>query len=179
MKTTYKADRGHVIHVVHETKTGAAWKMCWTLCGEYFHSGVRGNKAPTCPGCLRYDNPLNLSHRSRTHFTWIVAPDLAPGFSGGRGALEELVRSDFLNHEGSLTRRGAAIAEDFTAGVVPLADAGGLMHTRYPLVKEPRCSNSIVLPDALKMTTRQYELLRKVESDFLVTCLQCLSDGPS
>lgn len=176
MKTTYKADRGHVIHVVHETKSKVDNGTCWTLCGEYFHSGTRDNKTPTCPKCLKYDNPLLLTPRARGHLSTVAAPADISGFNGGRGALEELIRSDYLDHDGTLTRRGAILAEDFILDHgVPLPDGRGLMHARSALYASPKCDNTMKLPDAHHMTTRRYGQLRKIEDDVLITCLRCLT----
>lgn len=175
MKTTFKVKRGHVWHVIHETKTAKAPGTVWTLCGQYYEEGERGTKSPTCPGCLKIDNPLTISGATRQHFRALVKQ--IPPFSVPPRAREELVRGDYITHEDVLTRRGAILAEDFTSCPVPMEDDGRLVHARGPLDMYPRCSKNGRLTDVNQMTTERYARLRMVSDQIMITCLQCLARG--
>jgi len=174
MKTTFKVKRGHVWHVVHETKTGTSRGSAWTLCGQYYHEGERDSHTPTCPGCLKVDNPLTLPTHAK-HYLKEVARN--EGAQLGRSALEVLVKSDYLTHEREITRRGAILIEDFHRGPVPLADEARVVHARDPLDIYPRCTRNGRLSDADQMTTDRYAKLRMVEDQLMVTCLQCIARG--
>lgn len=179
MKTTFKAKRGHVWHVVHETKTGMARSHAWVLCGQFYDVGERGGHQPTCPGCCKLDNPLTLSSEERAILQdaarikgWRDAPTRSKAF-------QRLVQVDYVTADASLTRRGAILVEDFDLGPVPLADVGGLVHSRRPLARRPVCLGGLdpVLDGTEDMTTERYAKLRKVQDQVMVTCLQCLARG--
>ncbi len=176
MKVSFKAFRGHNYHIVHETKTGHMRKSCWTICDEYFDSGERSNRSPTCPNCVALDNPLKMlgSTISVMQLLATKAENIVPARST---QARELLKRDYINAEGELTRRGMILAEDYTLGAIPMQGTDGLMHARLPLYNTARCSHAIKCPDAEDMTVSRYEKLRKVyaENPPVITCLECLS----
>jgi len=172
MKTTYKVKRGYVWHVIHETKTQKAAGPVWTLCGSYYDTGERSDKTPTCPGCLKMDNPLTMSSRA---LLWLETNARGETFSLSRGALERLVKSDYVDHERTLTRRGKLIVQDFRAGAVPMADVAGIVHARKPLDLYPLCERNGRLLYVNEMTTERYAKLQLVRDQVMITCLQCLA----
>jgi len=175
VKNSYKVKRGRVWHIIHETKTGYARNSAWTLCGQHYKAGERSARQPTCPGCLQIDNPLRFSGDMRTFINDAVSiknwKDASPLIR------EPLVQADFVTPQNKLTRRGAILAEDFTEGAVPMQDRAGVVHTRNPLRRRPRCSGALdtVLPGTDCMTTDRYAKLRAANQDLVVTCLQCLA----
>ena len=175
MKTVYKVRRGHVWHVIHETKTAMVGNgAAWTLCGSYYDAGEAGVRAPTCPGCLRIDNPLGLTGPTRQGlrvFTQSAVPFVSDQVK------RELVRADYITHEGVLTRRGRILAEDFWELPVPLPCVDGLVHARLPLDTYARCLKNGRLLDVDAMTTERYAKLRMVADQVMVTCFQCITLG--
>lgn len=173
MKTAFKAYRGHVYHVVHETKTGSARKSCWTICGEHFEDGERSTHQPTCPHCARLDNPFDLNHEDLSYLRAIV--DLGKWKDAPRAkSFHRLLDRDFIDKDVRLTRRGDILADDWRLGPVPLPDAHGVVHTRSPLRGSANCSQSILLDGHDGMSMSRYQKLRKVEEITVVTCLACL-----
>lgn len=178
MNTSFKVKRGHVWHIIHETKTGSARDSAWTLCGQYYAVGERGSHTPTCPGCLKIDNPLMLPayvhYYLRLHAEAVVDPDTAGVYSRG---LEALVKADYVTHENAITRRGRVILEDFRQHPVPMPDKMYVFHARHPLGLFPKCDVRERLPDGDTMTTSHYAKLRLIESQVVVTCFQCIARG--
>ena len=182
MKTTFKVKRGHVWHVVHETKTQYARNSAWTLCGQYYAEGERGARTPTCPGCLKFDNPLTLSREEREILRDAARISKWKDPPRRTHAFEQLVKRDYITAEAALTRRGAILVEDFDLVPVPLSATDGLVHARGPLLGYPRCHRARQEPtpppnliDATAMTTERYSKLRKVCDQVIVTCFQCLA----
>jgi hypothetical protein len=173
MKTTFKVRRGHVWHVIHETKTAKAPGTVWTLCGQYYEEGERGTRSPTCPGCLKFDNPLTLSDHVRQGFQIIVGS--MPPYGVSQRVRETLVQADLITHEDVLTRRGRILAEDFQTPPVPLGCFDGLVHARKPLGMYPRCQKNGRLMDVNEMTVERYGKLRLVADQVMITCLQCIA----
>jgi hypothetical protein len=176
MKTSYKVKRGHIWHVVHETKSmrtppGAVW----TLCGSYYEEGEWGARTPTCPNCLKVDNPLLLPPHAKRYLRAVAKKD--PFLLSVRESLKALVRADYLTHEGELTRRGTILVEDYLRTPVPLEDDARVVHARWPLDSCPRCNMNGRLLDVNQMTTERYAKLRMVEDQLMVTCFQCIARG--
>lgn len=173
MKTAFKAYRGHVYHVVHETKTGSARKSAVTICGENFESGERSTHQPTCPHCIRLDNPFDLNMDDIGFLRSIV--DLGKWKDAPRArSFHKLLERDFIDRDVRLTRRGDILADDWRLGPVPLPDEHGVVHTRSPLIGCAFCSAQIKLDAQDRMSMSRYEKLRKVEEITVVTCLTCL-----
>lgn len=173
MKFSFKPTRGHNHHIVHETKTGLARKSAWTLCGEYFEDGERGQHQPTCPHCSKLDNPLLLPQEVWEFFRTIAT--LGPWEQARRGdSFQQLLKRDYVDKDLALTRRGQIIAADWKTTVVPMADDRGIIHTREPLRAEPRCNRAMTLANVDQMSLSRYERLRKLEDELVVSCLSCL-----
>lgn len=172
MKTTFKPTRGHNYHVVHETKTGAARKSCYTICGEYFESGERATHRPTCPHCVKLDNPLLLPPEDRQFLKTVVELGIWRDAPKSK-SFHALVERDLLNTNNKLTRRGHVLAEDWTTGPVPMQDEHGIVHTRHPLAPAAQCTG-LRLQDVDKMTLSHYEKLRKIEDSLVISCISCL-----
>jgi hypothetical protein len=175
MKTTYKVKRGHVWHVVHETKTGQARVSAYTLCGSNYEHGERSTRQPTCPNCCKLDNPLTLTSEERVILKdaarinrWQDAPRHSRAF-------QRLVQVDYITPDAQLTRRGLILMEDYDLGPVPLADLSGLVHSRVALGGTQACDHMRHLADADKMTTERYAKLRKISDQVMVTCIQCIA----
>lgn len=172
MKTTYKAHRGKVYHVVHETRTGNARMTCHTICGQFFEHGTRSERSATCPNCLLLDNPYHLASEMRT-----ALRKIHEGFplSYWGTIREALCNRDLINEKLGLTRRGAVLAEDWDSTPVPLPDQLGILHARRPLLFAPLCASGGLVADASVMTISRYEKLRRVQEDRPVvpTCIEC------
>jgi hypothetical protein len=185
MKTSFKSDRGHNYHVIHETKTAGARKSAYTLCGEFIERGEASTRQPTCPNCKKLDNPLSLTLDMINYLNTVATftPWRDPPKSK---AYHALVERDYITPGVALTRRGQVLVEDFELGAVPLADASGIVHARQPLGLSSVCADpvlrgtssrveySITLVGADNMTVSRYEKLRKVHDDVVVTCISCL-----
>lgn len=173
MKTTFKPVRGHNYHVVHETKTGTARKSCHTICGEYFESGERATHRPTCPACVKLDNPLLLSSEDRQFLSTVVQLGIWRDAPKSK-SFHNLVACDYINNNNRITRRGLVLADDWKLGPVPMQDVAGIVHVRKPLDMYPVCEKNGRLEGVDEMTVSRYEKLRKVQSDLVVSCLSCL-----
>lgn len=181
MKTTFVPTRGHNYHVVHETKTAGARKSCWTLCGEYFADGEKSTHRPTCPDCVKLDNPLSLTREMIEYVR--DAARLTPWRDAPRDrTFRWLLERDYVDKDAALTRRGLVLVEDLTLGAVPLADGFGVVHARRPLSAFSACmtimsdtSPDVMLEGVDDMFLSRYAKLRKVEEDCVITCLVCLA----
>lgn len=193
MKTSFKAARGHNYHVVHESKTGAAHKACWTVCGQYFERGERSNHQPTCPNCVRVDNPLMLPLSVRVFFEDVAATHRRRDAPRDK-TMATLLDLDLVSVDVGtgllLTRRGQILAEDLTAGAVPMTDVRGVVHARRAFGVSSRCNratmpshidnesvpitNTVTLEGVKTMTVERYGKLREVNKDLVITCLECL-----
>jgi hypothetical protein len=173
MKTTFVPTRGHHYHVIHETQTAGARVHARTICENYFPSGERSTRQPTCPDCVRLDNPLTLSLNTIEYLRAVAT--FKPWRDPPRNATyRRLVEIDLITTDVALTRRGAILAEDFTLGPVPMAAVSGIVHARKPLSDQPYCGMGGALVDTLEMTVSRYEKLRKLEDSVTVTCLTCI-----
>jgi hypothetical protein len=173
MKTAFKPHKGRVYHVVHETKTGAARKSAFTICGEYFEDGERSTHQPTCVECVKLDNPLTMSAEERRYLQTVI--HLGRWKDAPRAkSLERLHERDFLNSNIQLTRRGDILADDWRTAPVPMPDIEGIVHARAPLDIYPICQKNGRLAGVDEMTVSRYEKLRKLEETVVVTCLLCL-----
>lgn len=184
MKTTFKPTRGHNYHVVHETKTGSARKNCYTICGEYFESGERATHRPTCPNCVKLDNPLLLPSEDRQFLKTVVEMGIWRDAPKSK-SFHNLVACDYINNNNRITRRGLVLADDWKTGPVPMQDVAGLVHAREPLGALPRCDTRIAAPlnannqsytleGVADMTVSRYEKLRKLEDSLVISCISCL-----
>lgn len=173
MKTAFKAHRGHVYHVVHETKTGSSRKSAWTICGEHFESGERSTHQPTCPNCVKLDNPLTLAPEDRQYLQTVIHLGRWKDAPKAK-SFQRLRERDYLDADVRLTRRGAVLAEDWNGSPVPMVDADGVVHARKPLDIYPLCQKNGRLQDVDQMTVSRYEKLRKLEESIVITCLSCL-----
>lgn len=176
MKTTFKAAKGHVYHVVHETKTGFARVQCWTLCGTHFEQGQRSNRAATCPKCLEVDNPTTLRPDERRVFQTIACKEPWPLGGMPNKARHRLMERDLITIDNQLTRRGEILAHDFHDGAVPLADGRGIIHARLPLADHAKCDRNIHFGAAHQLTVVRYERMREPEIAMMVTCISCLGE---
>lgn len=173
MKTAFKPHKGRVYHVVHETKTGAARKSAFTICGEYFESGERSTHQPTCVECVKLDNPLLMPAEDRQYLQTII--QLGKWKDAPRAkSFERLRDRDILDPHVKLTRRGSILAEDWSTGPVPMPDIEGIVHARAPLDIYPVCQKNGRLAGVNEMTVSRYEKLRKLEEATVITCLLCL-----
>ena len=173
MKFSFKPKRGHNYHIVHETKTGLQRKSAWTLCDEFFGNGERGQHQPTCPTCVRLDNPLDWPDGMLPFFQTLV--ELGPWAEARRSSFfQQLLRRDYIDKDFAFTRRGQVLVMDWELAPVPMVETSGIVHARRPLMPSPLCDRSIKLSDAPYMTLSRYERLRKVEDQLVITCLACL-----
>ncbi len=181
MKQLYKCRRGRVRHVVHLTKTGFSRNEAWTICGMHFDDGERQNGTPTCPNCLKLDNPLLLSNAAQHYLEAVATNDRNMGtmVSNSRGR-SELIQRDLLDQKDNITWRGDILADDYRLGPVPLADPQGVIHARYPLGNLPRCHNNKAFPMSFLwpedgFTVARYAKLRALHENDAVTCFECMS----
>jgi hypothetical protein len=199
MKTTFKPDRGHNYHVIHETATGGARSRCRAVCGDDFSAGAKSTHSPTCPRCCERDNPFGLTwevvHALSQYVLLPTAKQVntpsgpmrmpvARVFAQGR-IRDRLLERDLITPHDELTRRGHVLGEDWTAEPVPMARRG-VVHRRKPLSAYPICGGvdffgqfkpELMMDDAQDMTMSRYEKLRRLheEHPLMVTCVTCLA----
>lgn len=181
LKPVYRSKLSRQWHVVNETLTEAPGSQgVHVLCGQIFTSrdGERGSCQATCVTCRKLDNPLLLS-RLMINLLEYYYEEHNPTFrrvAPGRmhdAAWRALTCRDYINSDGTATRRGTLISEDFRAMPVPLADAHGLMHLRWPLWPLSRCNPHTMLLGIETMSTAHYAKLRLLSEPISVTCLAC------
>jgi hypothetical protein len=173
MKTAFKPHKGRVYHVVHETKTGAARKSAFTICGEYFEEGERSTHQPSCVECVKLDNPLTLATEDWQFLQTVIHLGKWKDAPKAK-SFERLRERDYLDNNVRLTRRGQILAEDWNIGPVPMPDDQGVVHARTPLAIYPICQKNGRLAGTNQMSVSRYEKLRKLEESTVITCLSCL-----
>lgn len=166
---TLRIKTGFVEHVVHETMTKSRKKSGFVICRPDELEGEITNGGPaTCKKCVEMDNPFNTGMAERALLREAAERGrVAPGYAGwGR-----LVRLDLLNEDGTLTRRGRILADDYTMGPAATCDDAGVWHNREPLSFYRSCDR-VQMPDVAKMSVARYAKLRAIAG--CVSCLQCL-----
>lgn len=154
--------RNGVWHVVHETKTGIARRACHVICrpDEALAGEVKAG-VPTCAKCLQLDDPTALPSEAKQ--------SLNQG-SVNTDAMRRLIKIDYIDSMGNLTRRGRLIWRDFDEEPAPWPDKHGVAHRRLALSHIARCGlGPIAFPEPL--TTERYGSLREIA--LAVTCLFC------
>jgi hypothetical protein len=180
----FKATRGQLWHVVHETRTANFKDVTYVLCrSEYLGAGMRKRGSVTstsaaCSVCLKIDNPMTLSTAARAALeeSATVRPD-GLGLRNSRG-YRELQTADLVDGDEELTARGRVLAQDFTEGPSPMPDEHGVVHKRDPFQYKARCDGTPLQPFRGVVTLDTYVKLRQVYAGTVVTCVACLSLNP-
>lgn len=165
-----KTRGGTVFHVVNETRTKTRRATGFILCkhGEEVDVAEIRAGVPTCKTCKTLDNVIALNAHERGIISR-AANGVRPQNQPGIGKLVALDVVDETTME--LTKRGQALALDYTEGPAPWCDFHGVWHARTPLRAERICGGIIQELDGLGV--EKYNALRAVAKP--VSCVQCVS----
>jgi hypothetical protein len=169
----FRVYRGSVLHIIHETLTGRnKTNGVYVLCKVEPFAGERDRGTPTCPECIRMDDPCDLTAGEKNVLTRIIAKDPSlTSMTWGSQAITSLHRKDLITKDVKLTRRGRILALDYTEGPAPAAAVSGIVHARTPLCNSPRCGDAGVLDGFEAMTVEKYARIRALELH--ITCVHC------
>lgn len=161
---------GAKTHVLHETRTRACAGFLASLCGKQFPRKEEPRKGkPTCPTCLKLDNPFELSSSQVVKF-WRLASD-----KGGDRNLEDLLKRDLVDPVTlRLTPRGEVLAADM-AHHPPWPDVDDVVHARNGVARR-RAVCGVDLLGVEQMSYSRLDTAVVTGQASRVTCLECMLD---
>lgn len=168
---TFKPTNGSRVHVLHETRTNRDHGVLIALCGAQTARTVdiSINRSATCPKCVKYDNPFELSGAQNLKF-WRVYK--TPG-NARVDNIDDLIKRDLINDVTlEPTERGHALAADLQQHP-PWQDDDGVVHGRSALAR----SRAICGADLAGLNRMSFARLAKmhvVNKDIYISCLECM-----
>jgi hypothetical protein len=158
------------IHVVHETRTRKIFGLA-SLCGNNYpgSTGLWTHKAPTCPACIKLDNPFELTTNQTYKFHRNTLEKTGSG-------LDDLIKRDVLVEAGQMTSRGEVLLADMQQHP-PWFDVSGVVHARSGVAwKRAVCGADLVGLD--KMTYSRLAKTLVLNKDLKVSCMECMLELP-